>query len=157
MSLTIFRAGESIDVGDVVAVTNDSVLKRAVVGDASKFKAVGVALTSGNAAHPIQVVVDGEVHTFSGLTPGQFLYLSTDPGGYFTDYNLIPSGISDTLYPEANVAPFARAISSSGVVLQPSASLLAAVGSSYLVTEDSPTEGIYTFLTEDGATIELES
>jgi hypothetical protein len=35
--------------------------------------------------------------------------------------------------------------------------LLAAVGSSYLVTEDSPTEGIYTFLTEDGATIELES
>jgi len=60
-------------------------------------------------------------------------------------------------YPFANVAPFARAISSSGVVLQPSTSVLADVGFSYIATEDSPVEGIYTILTEDGDIIEQES
>jgi len=38
------------------------VLKKAVVGDPATSKAIGVALTSGNAGNPVQVVVDGEVH-----------------------------------------------------------------------------------------------
>lgn len=156
MALTIFRAGESIDVGDVVAVTSDSVARKAVVGDATRFKAVGVAISSGAPQAPFQVVVDGEVHTFTGLVPGQFLYLSNTPGGYYTSYAPIVSGLSDTLYGAANLAPFARAISSSGVVLQPSTSLLASVGASYIVTEESPVEGIYTILTEDGDIIEQE-
>jgi len=157
MSLTIFRAGEPVDIGNIVAVTQDSVLKKAVVGDPATSKAIGVALTSGNAGNPVQVVVDGEVHTFTGLTPGDFLYLSNTDGSYYTTYPPIPSGLSDTLYPFANVAPFARAISSSGVVLQPSTSVLADVGFSYIATEDSPVEGIYTILTEDGDIIEQES
>ena len=156
MALTIFRAGESINVGDIVAVTSDSVASKAVVGDATRFKAVGVAVSPGAPSAPFQVVVDGEVHTFSGLVPGDFLYLSNTPGGYYTSYYPIVSGISDTLYGSANVAPFARAISTSGVVLQPSLALLASVGDSYIVTEDTPTEGIYTILTEDGSIIEQE-
>lgn len=156
MALTIFRAGESIDVGDIVAVTSDSVARKAVVGNATRFKAIGVAITSGTPSAPFQVIVDGEVHTFSGLTPGDFLYLSNTAGGYYTSYYPIVSGISDTLYGSANVAPFARAISTSGVVLQPSTSLLADVGTPYIATEDTPTEGIYTILTEDGSIIEQE-
>jgi hypothetical protein len=66
------------------------------------------------------------------------------------------SGLSDTLYGSANIAAFARATSTSGVVLQPSASLLADVSIPYIVTEDSPVEGIYTILTEDGDIIEQE-
>lgn len=156
MALTIFRAGESINVGDVVAVTSNSVARKAVVGDATRFKAIGVAISSAVPSAPFQVVVDGEVHTFSGLVPGDFLYLSNTPGSYYTSYYPIVSGISDTLYGSANVAPFARAISTSGVVLQPSTSLLADVGAAYIVTEDTPVEGIYTILTEDGAIIEQE-
>ena len=156
MALTIFRAGESINVGDIVAVTSDSVARKAVVGDATRFKAVGVALSSGSLHAPVQVLVDGEVHTFSGLVPGDFLYLSNTPGQYYTSYYPIVSGVQDTLYSSSNVAPFARAISSSGVVLQPSSSVLAFVGTSYVVTEDSPPVGIYTILTEDGLIIEQE-
>jgi len=156
VALTIFRAGESIDVGDVVAVTSDSVARKAVVGDATRFKAVGVALSAGAAGAPFQVIVDGEAHTFSGLTPGDFLYLSNTAGSYYTSYFPIASGISDTLYGSANVAPFARAISTSGVVLQPSTSLLADVGTPYIATEGTPTEGIYTILTEAGSIIEQE-
>ena len=156
MALTIFRAGENIDVGDIVAVTSDSVARKAVVGDATRFKAIGVAISAGTTGAPFQVVVDGEVHTFSGLVPGDFLYLSNTAGSYYTSYYPIVSGISDTLYGSANVAPFARAISSSGVVLQPSISLLADVGTPYIATEDTPVEGIYTILTEDGSIIEQE-
>ncbi len=157
MALTVFRAGENINVGDVVAVTTNSVARKAVVGDATRFKAIGVAITSGASQAPFQVIVDGEVHTFSGLVPGDYLYLSNTPGSYYTSYYPIISGLSDTLYSLANVAPFARAISSSGVVLQPSASLLADVTVPYVVTEDSPIEGIYTILTEDGSIIEQEN
>ena len=156
MALTIFRAGESISVGDVVAVTSDSVARKAVVGDATRFKAVGVAVGSAETGKPLEVIVDGEVHTFSGLVPGDFLYLSNTAGSYYTSFYPIVSGISDTLYGSANVAPFARAISTSGVVLQPSASLLADVGVPYIATEDTPIEGIYTILTEDGSIIEQE-
>jgi hypothetical protein len=157
VALTVFRAGENINVGDVVAVTTNSVARKAVVGDATRFKAIGVAITSGASQAPFQVIVDGEVHTFSGLVPGDYLYLSNTPGSYYTSYYPIISGLSDTLYSLANVAPFARAISSSGVVLQPSASLLADVTVPYVVTEDSPIEGIYTILTEDGSIIEQEN
>lgn len=156
MALTIFTAGEDIAIGDIVAVTSNSVLRKAVVGDATRAKAVGVALSSGSLHAPVQVLVDGEVHTFTGLTPGDFLYLSNTPGSYYTSFYSIVSGISDTLYGSANVAPFARAISPSGVVLQPSNSLLADVGSKYIVTEDSPVEGVYTILTEDGDIISQE-
>ena len=156
MALTIFRAGESIDVGDIVAVTSNSVARKAVVGDATRFKAVGVALSSGSLHAPVQVVVDGEVHTFSGLTPGDYLYLSNSPGGYYTSYYPMVSGLNDTLYGSANIAAFARATSTSGVVLQPSTSVLADVSTPYIVTEDSPVEGIYTILTEDGSIIEQE-
>jgi hypothetical protein len=156
VALTVFRAGENINAGDIVAVTSNSVARKAVVGDATRFKAVGVAITSGPAGSPFQVIVDGEVHTFSGLVPGDFLYLSNTPGSYYTSYYPIVSGLSDTLYGSANVAPFARAISTSGAVLQPSTSLLADVGAAYIVTEDTPIEGIYTILTEDGSIIEQE-
>lgn len=157
MPITVFRAGETITPGNIVAVTQDSVVKKAVVNDPQVFKAIGVATTSGNAGDAVKVVVDDQVHIFSGLTPGNSLYLSTTPGSYTSSYAAIPSGVATSLNGSANLSPFARAISASGITLQTPAAVVADVSSQTITLENTPTNNIFNFLTEYGIDVIRES
>ena len=148
MPISIFRAGETITPGNIVAVTHNSVVKKASVNDPETFRAIGVATTSGYAGDAVKVVVDDQVHIFSGLTPGSQLYLSPTPGLYTTSYTTITSGVGLSLNGSSNLSPFARAISASGITLQTPAAVVADVSSESIVLENTPTNNIFGFLTE---------
>ena len=157
MPISIFRAGETITPGNIVAVTQNSVIKKASVNDPETFRAIGVATTSGYAGDAVKVVVDDQVHIFSGLTPGNQLYLSPTPGLYTTSYTTITSGVGVSLNGSANLAPFARAISASGIALQTPAPVVADVSSESITLENTPSTNIFNFFTESGFNVVKES
>lgn len=86
MTFAAFQAGETISAGDAVYVSSGSLLFKGDGATLTEASIVGVAVDSGTTGQLIRVNLDSVYEGFSGLTPGEYQYLSFTTPGAVVDY-----------------------------------------------------------------------
>ena len=86
MAIAAFQAGEPLSALDAVFLSSGGFLFKASGATQSEATAIGVALDSGETSALVRVSTDTLISGFSGLTPGETLYLSIANAGSVVDY-----------------------------------------------------------------------
>lgn len=87
MATTSFRAGESISAGQAVYVTASGFLYRASASNYTQASVAGVAIDNGASGSLVRVQSDAVYSSFSGLTPGDYRFLSILTSGQLVSYS----------------------------------------------------------------------
>ena len=118
MALFSFVAGETISLNDVVYVESNGLVYKANATTVPQATVAGVALESCAQGSLVRVNPDKLSATFSGLTPGDYAYLSLS-SGQITDYPTWISDLAGSSYVGAYLTIVGRVVSSSGVEVEP--------------------------------------
>ena len=87
MSLSSLTAGQSISAGDVVFVSASGLVYKACANTLETGRPVGIALDSATVGQVSRVNTDFIYPNASGLTPGEYQYLSTTVSGTYVNYS----------------------------------------------------------------------
>jgi len=87
MSLSSLTAGQSISAGDVVFVSASGLVYKACANTLETGRPVGIALDSATVGQLSRVNTDFIYPNASGLTPGEYQYLSTTVSGTYVNYS----------------------------------------------------------------------
>lgn len=118
MALVSFRAQTSITAGEVVRVSASGFLTKASAVALDSAICAGVAI---NSAAPLDLVLvnkDSLYTQFSGLTPGNRIYLSLTSGQVYPDYATFYAAASGTTVSGAFLTEVGTAVSTSGVHIE---------------------------------------
>lgn len=156
MAITSFRAGEAISAGQAVYVSSAGLIFKASSLTQDQASVVGIAIDSGAAGDLLRVNSDAIYSEYSGLTPGDFQYLSITTSGQIVNYATWEAQLASV-----NINPYqeviGRAITSSGVAVEIGKPRYIINPTSVLLLETSVGIGLDAILLEDGSTISLES
>lgn len=121
MATTSFIAGESISAGQAVYVQASGFIYKANGTNATQASVAGVAVDNGVSGSLVRVQSDAVYATYSGLTPGEFRYLSVLTSGQLVSYSAWAGELNSTSLSGAYLTNAGRCISSSGfsVEVQP--------------------------------------
>lgn len=86
MAIAAFKAGAAVSVGDAVYVSSTSFLFKGSGATEAEASVIGVAEDSGTVGDLIRVNTDSIHMTLSGLTTGEYLYLSFVTPGLLVDF-----------------------------------------------------------------------
>lgn len=86
MAIASFRAGETIAAGDAVYVSSNSLIYKASALNITQASVGGIAIDGGSVGALIRVNIDSIYEGLSGLTPGEYQYLSVTTSGALVDY-----------------------------------------------------------------------
>jgi len=114
VALLSFTAGSTIAANDVVYVDVNGLIHKASATTLPQATPAGVAIDGGSVGSLIRVNPDGLFANFSGLTPGEYQYLSLTSGQIETYPTWITSLASSSL-PGAFLARVGTAASASGL------------------------------------------
>jgi hypothetical protein len=157
MAIASFRAGETIAAGDAVYVDpSDGLIFKASALNATQASVVGVAIDSGSVGTLIRVNADGIYPGLSGLSPGEYQYLSVTTSGALVDYATWSAELA-TVSVNAYVTNIGRATSATQLAVEIDPPTLVVNPTSVLMLESSSGITIDAILLEDGSTIDLET
>lgn len=155
MSLTSFNAGESISAGDVVFVNASGLLQKACGSSFDAGQAIGVALDTTTAGQLTRVNTDFIYAQASGMTPGQYRYLSPVTSGVHVDYDTWDTeaaGVSGPVY----LTKIGQAATDTKLGVEVDPPFFFNNIRDFLLLESSTSPAEY-ILTEDGSIIQLET
>lgn len=156
MAITSFRAGEAISAGQAVYVSSAGLIFKASSLTQDQASVVGIAVDSGAAGDLLRVNSDAIYSEYSGLTPGDFQYLSITTSGQIVNYATWEAQLANvSINPYQEV--IGRAITSSGVAVEIGKPRYTINPTSLLLLEASVPLGLDAILLEDGSTIDLET
>jgi hypothetical protein len=115
MAITSFIAGEAISAGNVVYISNSGFLYKANAAYQNQSSVVGIAIDSGVSGVLIRVNSDVVYSSASGLTPGEYRYVSLLTSGDNVSYTVFETQLSGTLYSGAYLTAVGKAVSTSGI------------------------------------------
>lgn len=118
MALVSFRAQTFITAGEVVRVSASGFLTKASAVASDSAICAGVAI---NSAAPLDLVLvnkDSLYTQFSGLTPGNRIYLSLTSGQFYPDYATFYAAASGATVSGAFLTEVGTAVSTSGVHIE---------------------------------------
>ena len=156
MAITSFTAGEAISAGNAVFVSSSGFLYKSTAVYLDQASVVGLSIDSGSAGALIRVNSDDIYTSASGLTPGEYRYVSILTSGQTVSYAGWASDLALTSYDGAYLTIVGRAITSSGVEVETSKPLFIANPTSVFLLETSTGGFLDAILQEDGSTINLE-
>ena len=156
MALASFRAGEAISAGEALYVSSSGFVYKASAINIDQAAVVGVAIDSGAAGSLIRVNCDNIQATYSGLTPGEYQYLSVANSGQLVNYSTWATELAD-ISSDAYLEQIGRAVTTSGVEVEVSRPLYTVNPTSVLLLESSAGITIDAILLEDGSRIDLEA
>ena len=155
MTFAAFQAGEAISAGDAVYVSAGSFLFKGDGVTLTKAAIVGVAFEGGATGQLIRVNLDSVYNGFSGLTPGEYQYLSVTTPGALVDFDTWLSGVNTV-----NVNPFltrvGRAITTDAIEVEIARPIAFINPTQILLLESSAGIALDAILQEDGSFIDLE-
>lgn len=157
MALTSFKAGEAISAGDSVYLSSTGFLYKASAVYKNQASAIGIAIDSGSAGSLIRVNTDFLYTSASGLTPGEYRYVSVLVSGANVSYNTWVSDLAATAYEGAYLTTLGRVVTSSGVEVETSKPIFISNPTSLIILETSAGVILDAMLQEDGSTIDLET
>lgn len=157
MAVTSFKAGEAISAGDLVYLSSATLLYKASSLLFDQASVVGVALDSGTSGSLIRVNCDSVYASASGVTPGEYRYLSVLTSGQHIPYTTWSSELSSTAYEGAYLTNIGRATSTTSVEIEVNKPLYIVNPTSVLIMESSTGVILDAILQEDGSTIDLET
>lgn len=157
MAITSFRAGEAISAGDAVSLSTAGLLFKANAAVFQQASTIGLAIDSGAAGSLIRVNNDSIYTSASGLTPGEFNYVSLLTSGAFVSYSTLEADLLLTSYSGAYLAPVGQALAPTSLNVEVSRPIFVINTNSLLLLEASPSTALDAILQEDGSTIDLES
>ena len=117
-SLVSFRAGQAIAAGDVVTINSSGLLFKASSTSEQTARVVGLALNSGVAQDLVLVNKDNYFTNSSGLTPGEFVYLSVTSGLINPSYATWLSGVKNLGLLSAYMTNLGQAVTTSGFAIE---------------------------------------
>jgi len=156
MALASFIAGEAISAGNALYVSSSGLVYKASALTSDKASVVGVAIDSGAAGNLIRVNCDSIQATYSGLTPGEYQYLSITNSGQLVNYTAWEAELAN-LSVDAYLEQVGRAVTTSGVEIEARRPLYTVNSTSVLLLESSAGITIDAILLEDGSRIDLEA
>jgi hypothetical protein len=155
MAFAAFRAGEAISAGDAVYVSSGSLLFKGDGATLTEASVVGVAVDGGVTGQLIRVNLDSVYDGFSGLTPGEYQYLSFTTPGAIVDYDTWVSGVTTV-----SINPFltrvGRAITTGAIEVEVARPVTFVNPIQILLLESSAGIALDAILQEDGSVIDLE-
>lgn len=157
MALTSFRAGEAISAGDAVYLSSTGFIYKSLAAYSDQAATIGVAIDSGAAGSLIRVNGDYLYTSASGLTPGEYRYVSLLTSGTTVPYSTWAADLAITGYEGAYLTILGRAVTSSGVEIEPSKPKFISNPTSVILLESSVSVIFDAMLQEDGSTIDLET
>jgi hypothetical protein len=156
MAVTSFKAGEAISAGDLVYVSSTGYLYKASALLFDQASVVGVAIDAGFAGSLVRVNCDSVYPSASGVTPGEYRYLSVLASGQHVPYATWASQLGSTTYEGAYLTNIGRATSTTSVEIEVNKPLFIVNPTSVLIMETSAGVILDAILQEDGSTIDLE-
>ena len=156
MAIASFRAGETIAAGDAVYVSSNGLTYKASGLNLTQASVGGVAIDGGSAGSLIRVNVDSLYENFSGLTPGEYQYLSITTSGALVDYAAWSAELAGITV-DGYLTNVGRATSTTSVAVEIQPPVLVVNPTSVLLLESSSGLTIDAILLEDGSTIDLET
>jgi hypothetical protein len=156
MAIASFRAGETIAAGSAVYVGANGLIYKASAQNVTQASVGGVAIDGGSAGDLIRVNADGIYTGFSGLTPGQYQYLSITTSGSLVDYAAWSAELN-TVSIDAYLTTIGRVTSTTQFAVEVEPPQFVVNPTSVLMLEASPAISIDAILLEDGSTIDLET
>jgi hypothetical protein len=157
MAITSFKAGEAISAGELVYVSSASYVYKASSIVLDQASVVGIAVDSGIAGSLIRVNCDAVYPSASGVTPGEYRYLSILVSGQHVPYSTWASELASTAYDGAYLTNIGRAVSTTSVEIEIAKPLFISNPTSVLLMESSTGVILDAILQEDGSTIDLET
>jgi hypothetical protein len=155
MSIAAFQAGETISTGDAVYVSSDSLIFKGDGATLTEASIVGVAIDPGVVGQLIRVNLDSIYDGFSGLTPGEYQYLSFTTPGAVVDYDTWANDLTTV-----NLNPFltrvGRAITTDALEVEIARPVTFTNPTQVLLLESSTGIALDAILQEDGSFIDLE-
>lgn len=118
MAITSFIAGGAISAGDVVSLNTSSLLFRSIASNFDQSSTIGIAIDSGVAGSLIRVNNDSIYTNASGLTPGETRYVSLLASGQHEPYAVWISGLVNSTYSGAYLAPVGKALSNTSISVE---------------------------------------
>ena len=118
MAITSFIAGGAISAGDAVSLNTSSLLFRSIASNFEQASTIGIAIDSGVAGSLIRVNNDNIYTSASGLTPGETRYVSLLTSGQHEPYAVWISGLVNTTYSGAYLAPVGKSLSSTSISVE---------------------------------------
>jgi hypothetical protein len=115
MATTSFRAGESISAGQAVYVTASGFLHKASAGNFTQASVAGVAIDNGTSGSLVRVQSDAVYSSFSGLTPGDYRFLSILTSGQLVSYSGWATELNSTVLSGAYLTNIGRSVSTTSV------------------------------------------
>lgn len=115
MATTSFRAGESISAGQAVYVTASGFLHKASAGNFTQASVAGVAIDNGTSGSLVRVQSDAVYSSFSGLTPGDYRFLSILTSGQLVSYSSWAAELNSTVLSGAYLTNIGRSVSMTSV------------------------------------------
>lgn len=157
MAITSFKAGEAISAGDLVYLSSAGLLYKASALFIDQASVVGVAIDSGVSGSLIRVNADSVYPNASGVTPGEYRYLSILVSGQHVPYATWASDLAGTAYEGAYLTNIGRATTTTSVEVEVNKPLYIVNPTSVLLMESSAGVILDAILQEDGSTIDLET
>lgn len=117
MALLCFTAGSTIAANDVVYVDVNGLAHKASATTSLQATAAGVAIDGGPAGSLIRINSDGLFANFSGLTPGEYQYVSLTSGEIAT-YPTWVTELAASPLPGAYLTRVGTAASTSGLDIE---------------------------------------
>ena len=157
MAINSFIAGETISTGDAVYVNSSGYLYKSIATGFTQASSVGVAVDAGSSGALIRVNTDAVYAAASGLTAGEYRYISLLTSGQNVPYTTWASELAFTAYDGAYLAVLGRATSTTTLEVEISKPLFISNPTSVLLMETSGGALLDAILQEDGSTIDLET
>ena len=117
MAIASFRAGETIAAGDAVYIASNSLIYKASALNTTQASVGGLAIDSGSSGDLIRVNTDNVYTGLTGLTPGEFRYLSVATSGALVDYSTWSTEFA-ALAADAYITTVGRAVTSTSLDIQ---------------------------------------
>ncbi len=156
MSVVSLVADEAISAGNAVYVTPAGKVANAIATSRDTASVAGLALNDASTGALVRVDVDGVFSSFSGLTPGQYLYVSLlTPGALVTFAQLAADLAASTI--DAFLTNVGEAVSTTSFSISVEPPQLLANPNSYLLLESSTVSQVDALLLENGSFIDLET
>jgi hypothetical protein len=156
MAIASFRAGETIAAGDAVYVGSNGLIYKASALNTTQASVGGVAIDGGSVGALIRVNADGVYEGLSGLTPGDYQYLSITTSGALVDYAAWAAELA-TVSVDAYITNVGRATSTTQLSVEIEPPTFVTNPTSVLLLEASTGISIDAILLEDGSPIDLET
>lgn len=156
MAIASLIASENISAGNAVYVTSAGLAAKADALTEAKASVAGIAVDTVSTGGIVRINVDGVYSGYSGLTPGEFRFLSITTAGSLISYDEFAAELA-TITPDAYLTNVGRVITSTTISIEIIPPQLILNPTVILLLETSTEFSVQGLLLEDGSNIDLET